>query len=43
MTLLNVLRQIPTSLVDSITAKNVANPGSATRQTLAQAGKVASR
>lgn len=31
------------AFVDSITAKNVANPGSATRQTLAQAGKVASR
>jgi len=29
--------------VDSITAKNIGNPGSATRQTLGQAGRLASR
>lgn len=32
-----------TVYVDSITAKNIGNPGSATRQTLGQAGKVARR
>ena len=30
-------------MVDSITAKNIGNPGSATRQTLGQAGRLASR
>lgn len=32
-----------TAFVDSITAKNIGNPGSATRQTLGQAGRLASR
>ncbi len=31
------------AFVDSITAKNIGNPGSATRQTLGQAGRLASR
>jgi hypothetical protein len=32
-----------TVFVDAITARNIANPGSATRQTLGQAGRLASR
>lgn len=32
-----------TQFVDSITAKNIGNPGSATRQTMGQAGRVARR